>query len=196
MNSTINYYNENAAEYANTTLGIDMSRLWELFEKHLPKDTHILDLGCGSGRDTKHFLMQGYIVTAVDGAQKLCEEAEKNTGHPVKCMMFQDIDYVDEFDGIWACSSLLHLNKKEVVDIMHSIFRALKSGGIFFTCFKYGDEEYDDEKGRHFSSYTENTVMDIFEKVSDQCAEVNVWVTGDNLGGRDVKWVNVIAAKL
>ena len=196
MNSTINYYNENAAEYASTTLEIDMRRLWEPFEKHLSQNAHILDLGCGSGRDTKHFLMQGYRVTAVDGAQNLCEEAEKNTGHHVRCMMFQDIDYVDEFDGIWACSSLLHLTKDEIMDSMKNIFRALKSRGIFFTCFKYGDEEYDDEKGRHFSSYAEDTVMDIFEKVSEQCLDVNVWVTGDNLGGRDVKWVNVIARKL
>lgn len=196
MNSTINYYNENAAEYANTTLEIDMGRIWEPFEKHLSPNAHILDLGCGSGRDTKHFLMQGYRVTAVDGAQKLCEEAEKNTGHHVRCMMFQDIDYVDEFDGIWACSSLLHLTKDEITDSMKNIFRALKSRGIFFTCFKYGDEEYDDEKGRHFSSYTEDTVLEIFEKVKHQCGNINVWVTGDNLGGRDVRWVNVIAEKL
>lgn len=196
MNSTISYYNENAIEYANTTSGIDMSELWKPFEKHLPPDAHILDLGCGSGRDTKHFLTQGYRVTAVDGAQKLCEEAEKNTGQHVRCMLFQDIDYVDEFHGIWACSSLLHLTKHELTDTVHCIFRALKSGGIFFTCFKYGGEEYNDEKGRHFSSYTEDTVLEIFEKVKHQCVNISVWVTGDNLGGRDVQWVNVIAVKL
>ncbi|MDN5332320.1 MAG: hypothetical protein PWP45_1545 [Tepidanaerobacteraceae bacterium] len=43
-----------------------MNEIYEFFLKWLPKGTKILDLGCGSGRDTKYFLENGYEVIAVD----------------------------------------------------------------------------------------------------------------------------------
>lgn len=52
---TLEYYNKNAAEYAKSTLNVDMSNVLDEFAKGLPPGARILDLGCGYGRDSKKF---------------------------------------------------------------------------------------------------------------------------------------------
>ena len=69
----------------------------------------VLDFGCGSGRDAKYFLEKGFRVDAVDGAIEFVKLASEYTGIQVKQMLFQDLDAVGIYDGIWACSSILHL---------------------------------------------------------------------------------------
>ena len=71
----LNYYDENAVEFANQTVSIDMHDLYELFLNQLPKRStqSVLDVGCGSGRDTKYFAKQGYDVTAIDASAELIE---------------------------------------------------------------------------------------------------------------------------
>ena len=61
---TLNYYNSNAAVFSETTKNVDFSEVQQIFTKHLSPDASILDFGCGSGRDTKYFLNNGYHVTA------------------------------------------------------------------------------------------------------------------------------------
>ncbi|MBQ6482792.1 MAG: methyltransferase domain-containing protein [Anaerolineaceae bacterium] len=74
MNQTLNYYAENAADFAASTVNVDFSATQERFLSMLPAGASILDFGCGSGRDTKAFLAQGYRVTAADGSPELCRE--------------------------------------------------------------------------------------------------------------------------
>ena len=69
----------------------------------------ILDFGCGSGRDTKAFLDAGFRVDATDGSAELCALASSYTGIRVRQMLFNELDAVDQYDGIWACASILHL---------------------------------------------------------------------------------------
>ena len=98
----------------------------------------ILDLGCGSGRDTKYFLEHGYRVDAIDGSAELCALASEYTGIPVKCQLFQELDASEVYDGIWACSSLLHLSYGELDEVLYRIEKALKPQGILYMSFKHG----------------------------------------------------------
>ena len=50
--NTLDYYNKNSEEYFNSTLNVDMTNTYKPFLKLVPKDGKILDLGCGSGRDS------------------------------------------------------------------------------------------------------------------------------------------------
>ena len=54
--NTLKYYEDQAAEYCMQTQNWDVTGLYTLFEKYLPQKAYILDFGCGSGRDSKHFL--------------------------------------------------------------------------------------------------------------------------------------------
>ncbi|MEG2303755.1 MAG: class I SAM-dependent methyltransferase, partial [Niameybacter sp.] len=130
MNQTLNYYNTNAQDFIAGTLNVDMSELRNTFTKHLPQEAHILDAGCGSGRDSLAFKEAGYMVTAIDGSEAMCQQTEALIGQPVRHMVFQEVEDVQLYDGIWACATLLHVPDDEMVDVFTRLARALKDGGI------------------------------------------------------------------
>ena len=97
---------------------------------NLSGTSNILDFGCGSGRDTKYFLQKGHAVDATDGCMEFCRQASDYTGISVKQMLFQELNVRNVYDGIWACSSILHLDKCELADVMVRMVQALKTNGV------------------------------------------------------------------
>lgn len=55
VDRTIEYYGKNAEEFVTSTIYADVSGLYKHFEKHISLGCRILNLGCGSGRDSKYF---------------------------------------------------------------------------------------------------------------------------------------------
>ena len=194
MNNTINYYNQNAENFIANTQNADMHPTQERFLRLLDANTSILDFGCGSGRDTKYFLEKGYRVTATDGSSELCRLASEFTGIKVKEMLFQELDAINQYDGIWACSSILHLPKKELLPVIQKMCEALKDNGIIYTSFKYGDFE-GERNGRYFTDFTEKTFQEVIEKVPELTIEEH-WITSDVRPGRgEEKWLNLLLRK-
>ena len=194
MTNTINYYNQNAENFIANTQNADMHPTQERFLRLLDANTSILDFGCGSGRDTKYFLEKGYQVTATDGSAELCRLASEFTGIKVKEMLFQELDAMNQYDGIWACSSILHLPKKELLPVIQKMCEALKDNGIIYTSFKYGDFE-GERNGRYFTDFTEKTFREYIEKVPELTIE-EAWITSDVRPGRgEEKWLNLILRK-
>ncbi len=139
--STLQYYENNAQAFADGTISADMAEARQLFLRAIPEHGHILDFGCGSGRDTRAFLELGYRVDACDGSSELCRIAGEVAGIRVKQMLFQELGDVEEYDGIWACASILHLPKDELKAVLERIAVALKENGVLYTSFKYGTFE-------------------------------------------------------
>ncbi len=158
---TLSFYNANAEQYAAETIDLDISKNRDLFLTHIPNAGHILDLGCGSGRDSRFFIENDYFVTATDGSKELATVASDLIGQTVKVQTFQELNYINEFDGIWACASLLHCPKSEMVEIISKINQALKVNGVVYMSFKYGQDERVDERGRFFNDYTESELSDL-----------------------------------
>ena len=192
INRTLDFYNNNSKTYIESTLSVDMSHLYNDFLKHIPKCGHILDLGCGSGRDSLEFIKKGYNVTAVDGSKKLSIAASKLIGQKVICSKFEDLQLTEKFNGIWACASLLHVNKNHIVDIIKNLSSNLKTNGVFYMSFKYGENEYIDEKGRYFNCYTEETFKEMISQMLK--LKINeIYKSGDTLGGRNsLQWLNIL----
>lgn len=191
---TLNYYNQNAAQFCENTISVEFTATQHRFLSHLPAAAHILDFGCGSGRDTKAFLDQGCRVEAIDGSKELCKLASRYTGIQVRHMFFQELSAVSEYDGIWACSSILHLSSDELLDVMCKMVTALKPNGIIYTSFKYGTFE-GKRAGRYFTDMTEETFADFINKIEDLQIEEE-WITSDARPGREEeKWLNLILRK-
>lgn len=192
---TLNYYNTNAASFASSTRSVDFSQTQDKFLHLLPQTASILDFGCGSGRDTKYFLDAGMQVDATDGSEELCRLASEYTGIPVRQMLFEELDAKAQYDGIWACSSILHLSKESLKDVLKKMIAALKEHGIIYTSFKYGTFE-GERNGRFFTDFTEETFQGFVADVDGIRIE-EMWITGDVRPGRgDERWLNLILRKI
>lgn len=191
---TISYYNSNAKEFVSGTLQVNFEVIQKKFTKKLPDKAELLDFGCGSGRDTRYFLKQGYQVDAVDGSIELCKLASEYSGIEVKNMLFQELSEIGKYDGIWACSSILHLPINELVDVMKKMVTALKENGIIYTSFKYGIFA-GERNGRYFTDMTEDTFAGLIRQIENVTIEEQ-WITSDARPERgEEKWLNLILRK-
>jgi SAM-dependent methyltransferase len=115
MNETLNYYADHAQEFLTSTLGADMSATYARVLPLIPAGAAILDLGCGSGRDSLAFKKLGYQVTAADGSRELAQAAQQLLGQAVLCAEYKALELPPQhFDLIWACASLVHVPLKEL----------------------------------------------------------------------------------
>ena len=191
---TIEYYNQNAARYLEDTAGVEFTEIQNTFLNLLQEGARILDFGCGSGRDSLEFLRRGYQVEATDGSEEMCRAAAGLTGLAVRQMLFRELDEQEKYDGIWACSSILHLPKPELRDVLEKMTAALKIHGIIYTSFKYGTFE-GERNGRYFTDFTEETFAEFIKGMAGLTIE-KMWITDDVRPGRgEEKWMNMILRK-
>lgn len=194
MNDTLNYYNSKAKEFVSETVDVNFIETQDVFLSMIPTGGKILDFGCGSGRDTKYFLSKGYEVDAIDGSEELCKIASEYTGIQVKQMLFEDLDVVEEYDGIWACASILHVRKIQLLDIIKKIAIATKNDGIVYVSFKYGDFE-GVRNGRFFTYLTELSFGEILDEIPELKIEKS-WISTDvRAERREEQWLNILLRK-
>ena len=194
MSDTLHYYNQNAQAFVKSTRDVDFYKTQIRFLDRLLPHSYILDFGCGSGRDTRYFLSQGYLVDAVDGSKEICKLASAYTGIQIQQMLFQELAAENLYDGIWACSSILHLPYQELKMVLIKMANALKADGIVYTSFKYGNFE-GERNGRYFTDMTERTFWELVKDMTELEQEKQ-WVTSDVRPGReDERWLNIIHRK-
>lgn len=194
MANTLEYYNKNADQFVQGTFSVDFKQTQDRFLEKLTPGARILDFGCGSGRDTKYFLENGYQVEATDGSEELCKIAGDYTGIIVKQMLFEELDEIEMYDGIWACSSILHLSKIALRDVLKKMAAALKYNGVVYTSFKYGDFK-GERNGRYFTDFTPEAFEEYMQGIPELYIE-EFWITGDARPGRgEEKWLNLILRK-
>ena len=195
MSKTIDYYNNNAADFVSGTIKADVTYIQDKFLSRLPAGALILDFGCGSGRDTKYFIKEGFRAEAIDGSEELCKIASANTGIEVKCMLFGELDEKSKYDGIWACASVLHLPKDELKDVLSRMVRAVKNKGYIYLSFKYGEYE-GFRKGRFFTDFTQEGFGEFIKNFPELVTDEQ-WVSADVRPGRgEEKWLNLILKKV
>lgn len=192
---SIDYYERYAIPYYEQTIDLDMTEEMQPFLEALPEGAEeILDLGCGSGRDTKTFEERGFVVTAMDGSGKMCELAEIYTDQEILHLKFEEMDFDEVFDGIWACESLIHVPSQTMEGIMEKVLDALKPGGILYFSVYEGDRDgmYG---GRYFCDYTKEGIREVLEPFG-RAKILDIWTSdapGRETEGRQM--LNVLVEK-
>lgn len=195
MNKTIEYYDKNSEFFVSSTKDVEFNKMQNMLLKYLKKGDCILDLGCGSGRDSKAFLEKGFKVVSVDGSEKLCNIASSYIGQEVMFSTFQNFKSNIKFNGIWACASLLHLPYKDLKEVIENLSNNLKEEGYFYLSFKYGEFE-GERNGRYFTNMTEEKFRKLIKDISEY-EIVEEKITSDARKGREEeKWLNIILKKV
>lgn len=191
---SIDYYNKYANLYFESTVELDMGETLEKFIDYLPEGGAVLDLGCGSGRDSLYFMERGFDVTAVDGSRELCELASIHIGQDVLEMQFSELDFNEVFDGIWACASLLHITAEDMDDIFGKVIKSLKPDGVLYMSFKHGDFS-GFRNGRYFNDYKTKEMKDLISRFAEM-EILDIWKSSDIRNERaEEVWLNVLVRK-
>ncbi|MEQ1755825.1 MAG: class I SAM-dependent methyltransferase [Micropepsaceae bacterium] len=192
---TLLFYANESAAYAARSEAIGISKSLNALLTILPSGAEVLDLGCGTGRDTLAIRDAGFSVTAIDGSAEMAREAEKRVGLPVRVLLFEDLDYENQFDGIWACASLLHVPRAGLADVLARVHRALKPGGTVVASFKSGGAEGRDSLGRYYNYLNRDEAEALF-LAAGRWAKLEL-KTGSGTGydGTETGWIEVRGRK-
>lgn len=191
MNANYNtkkYYSCNSEKYITSTQNVNMAEHYTHFTKYLNTGATILDVGFGSGRDMMYFTNNGYAVVGIDNVNDFIIHA-KSLGLNAVLGDFHALPYNSDFDGIWACASLLHSDNLQLA--FDNLVKALKSGGYIYLSMKYG-QGCSIENGRFYQYMDE-------QELEQQCKRTNLTIvetyySGDLLN-RNYGWINTILKK-
>lgn len=186
---TLEFYDADPEGYFDRTFHRNVSSSVERFVSRLPAGARILDLGCGSGRDTLRFRDMGFDVLPADGSEGMRRVAKERLGIDVVPMRFDELPWTDEFDGVWACSSLLHVPSADLPHVFSLVRRALMDGGMFFCSFKRGDFE-GERDGRRYTDMTTDSLRRLL--TSSGFAVSDIW---EEVGSDGTAWVNSISVR-
>lgn len=194
--NTLKSYDESAQKYFEDTKNGNMQKHYDRFLMLLPDKAYILDFGCGSGRDSKYFLEHGYEVKAIDGSIELCKLAENYINHPVECMKFEELDEEDTYDAIWACSSIIHVERENLPDILKKMIKALKENGIIYTCFKKGNKTIIKDN-KYYNYLTKEILEDILKEIDTNAEIIDYYEnnTCANINRPQTIWGNYLIKK-
>jgi SAM-dependent methyltransferase len=136
-------YQVTAAEYATNVLELAPLASIKHFMGMLPPNPHIIDIGCGSGRDAKIFTSMEAKVVGIDFCPNLIEIAKAHA--PLADFHLMNIETMavtpSFFDGAWAACSLAHLSKASFPAVLKDIYTMLKNKGYFYLALKQGEGE-------------------------------------------------------
>jgi len=152
---TLQHYEHTAEQFFAGTIDHDVSQniaaLLEAIEGEAPY--HILDLGCGPGRDLKAFTQLGHHAIGVDGSARFVEMAQAFSGCVAWHQDFVALDLPPSaFDGVFANASLFHVPSAALPKVLRDLHAALKPGGILFSSNPRGDNR-EGWNGPRYGSY-------------------------------------------
>ena len=190
--ATLAFYRDNAREYVRETVDVDgIAPMRRRFVELLAANSLILDLGCGSGRDSKFFLELGHQVVAIDPVKEIAACAAQYLQQPVFIKKAEEIDEQNIYDGIWACASLLHIPKSRIAEALSRIAHALKPWGSWYMSFKQGEREEQDQRQRFFNNYSLAAMRNLLDGLP-QLQIIDLSESRSTLRGEQQTWINVL----
>ena len=146
------YYHLNSEDYILETIDIDMSEAYSFVERYLKEKAKILDVGFGSGRDMLYFASKGHQVEGIDIEENFITHALE-LGLNAKYGDARNYKTRKRYDLIWACASLVHMKRQEMLECIRHLLTLLKKDGLLYLSLKCRDhyEEEVDIDGRFYT---------------------------------------------
>jgi len=181
------------------TLHAPVEHHWRQFERGLQAAATILDLGCGAGRDLRHFQAIGLKPVGVDSSLPLLLQARKLTSAPVVVGDLRALPFApSSFEGVWALASLHHLKRDEVLAVLKELRNVLRPHGRFLATVKMGIGQEVDRYGRFFAYYRDEEWRYLLGRAGFQVLSITVdheRRSASNGGAHEVEWLCSVAAR-
>jgi hypothetical protein len=192
-NGTLGFYNKHAVEYAADEGGPN-PRLFGFLDRCRPAGK-VLELGTGGGVDAETIIARGFDLDATDGSDQLAAIASRRIGRTVRTMLFDELEALERYDGVYACASLTHVPRDALPGVVSRVYRSLTRGGVVWASFKAGAAEGDDDLGRHYNYMARDELIGVWERAA-RWSEITTetWL-GSGYDRRATRWVSVTATK-
>ncbi|HEY9279580.1 MAG TPA: methyltransferase domain-containing protein [Eoetvoesiella sp.] len=150
--TTLDYYCQNAESFRAGTRGHDVTQNIMALLRYIEGEPpyHILDFGCGPGRDLKVFTQMGHSAVGLDGSESFVKMARADSGCEVWHQDFIELDLpAGYFDGVFANASLFHVPSVELPNVLRQLQATLKPGGVLFSSNPRGQNQEGWSGGRY-----------------------------------------------
>ncbi|MEH6564336.1 MAG: methyltransferase domain-containing protein [Halopseudomonas sp.] len=141
---TLAHYEQNAEGFREGTRGHDVSQNINALLRHIesPAPWHILDVGCGPGRDLQAFTALGHVAVGLDGCERFVQMARADSGCEVWLQDFLALDLpMQRFDGVFANAALFHIPSRALPGALRQLHGCLKPGGVLLSSNPRGDDQ-------------------------------------------------------
>lgn len=162
---TMVLYDQRGSEWLNYSGGKDRPSFWKaemkMFEWSLPKNSNVLEIGCGPATDGKYLKEVGIGCVSVDFSKTMlgiAKEVDKKS--KLAQMDNYNLGFSDNsFNGFWASATLLHMEKVDLA--LSELNRVTVNKGIGFISMKEGEgESIDPKTGFYFKYYNHSVFSD------------------------------------
>ena len=160
----LSYADRNDGEFPD-----DLLPLADRLLQHCGPEAHLLDVGCGTGRDMAWFETRQRTTTGVDLSSGMLNYARRKVMGNLLAIDMRALAFANaSFDGAWCCASLLHLPKSEAPRALAEMHRVLKAGGMLCVCTQQGsgevwEDDYRPGVRRFFARYVPDELCDLLE---------------------------------
>jgi SAM-dependent methyltransferase len=140
---TLGHYSNNAERFWEGTRDHDVAQNIDALLSAItePPPFHILEFGCGPGRDLKTFAARGHVPIGLDGSPRFVEMARAYAGCEVWLQDFLELDLPpSRFHGVFANASLFHVPSTELPRVLGQLRDTLRPGGVLFFSNPRGDD--------------------------------------------------------
>ncbi len=197
MKEALQFYDKYSKVYADYTFDKLMQFQLNEFISKLPKNAKVLDIGCGSGRDSHYFHDYGLEVTAIDSSESMLKEAKSRAqGVTLKKMDMKKLTLSKEsFDGVWIMATLTTVEKKEALPTLKEAAKVLKKNGILYVAVQEGEGEIIKNNPKYgnvpkFYAYYQQKEM---EDLIKQAGFAILKSTVEEDSSTNKKWVEIFA---
>jgi len=167
----------------------------QIWIKHLPPRSPVLDMGCGPGQDSRYLRRRGFQVVGLDRTGPFLQVARRRS--PRLPLVQADIEHLpfspNTFAGIWAAASLIHLPQSALKKVLRQIRIRTRPGGVFAaTCLHGKGEGFLPDQwipGRYVRQWLKPELEDIIQQTGWDIISLQT-VTNRERKGR---WLNLIA---
>jgi SAM-dependent methyltransferase len=194
LRETLRSYDAHPDFYADRYRAVDLGRYRSSFLSALPDRVGWV-LDGGPGRDSAEFHKAGVSVVGLDLSMGFLALARAYAPVPFVNADLRALPFrAGSFDGVWLCSSLVHLPAKYVAVTLREVGTILRPGGVLFASVIHGTDSgwrRDQFTGRRwFKAFAEHEFTGLIEDAGLSLIRSDT-VPGVAMGS----WVNVFARR-
>lgn len=191
--ATFEFYQSQAPHYSLSS-AVSHSRHLDGFLDRLGPNAHVLELGCGGGRDAGRIAERGFDLDATDGVPAMVAKANERHGVHARLMRFDELEADAFYNAVWAHACLLHCPRDQLPDVLGRIHRALRPGGYHYASYKLGNGEGRDLLGRLHNFPAPDWLLDAYRKAQFELVEHHIYA-GKGSDGTQRDWLAITVRK-